>query len=290
MLDYRRKLFLGVTRIKSVSADALGHAYEGTGTGFWMCLASGKICFITNRHNVDPSISFPKNSDLRLQTVEIELRRIVQTDDDDTIYDLETRFFELHDDCKLFVSENSDCAVIMANFKNPSKDFPIHAPFEESDLATEDFFQSSLTPAHEVYFIGFASRISGPSEKSADELWDTKWNFPIARSATVASMPFLQFSHASIKWEDILLVSGMSFSGASGSPVISREIGFRTKPPARSSGLAIHCEGYVPEKLIGIITGHWQSKGDDPDILLHSGLSYITRSTAILHIIKYNAL
>jgi hypothetical protein len=38
------------------------------------------------------------------------------------------------------------------------------------------------------------------------------------------------------------------------------------------------------------MTGHWRSKDDDRDAFEHSGLSYITRSTSILHLIKANAL
>jgi hypothetical protein len=291
MLDYRRKLFLGVAKIESVFADTLGNVRPGMGTGFWMCLASGKNCFVTNRHNIDPAIKFPKNPDFSLQTLKIELRRRIITEDGEPTYDAKTQFFELTDNSKLLLSENSDCAIAMADFKTPDEDFPVCAPFEESDLATEDFFQTTLTPAHEVYFIGFAGRGADPfGEKAPQYWWDTKWNFPIARAAVVASMPFLQFNHKDIGLEDVLLVSGMSFSGSSGSPVISREIGFRTKPPARPGGPAVQCEGYASEKLIGIMTGHWRSESNDPDIFEHSGLSYITRSTSILHLIKYNAL
>lgn len=291
MLNQRKQLFLGVTRIQSMFADTLGNERTGLGTGFWMRLASGKDVLITNRHNVDPSIKFPDNPDFKLHSLKIELRRISASGDNRPTISPETQFFEISDNSQLFASANADCAICVANFKNPNEDFPVTAPFEESDLADDDFFLKELRPAHELYFIGFAGRRSDQTaNRPAQSWWDTKWNFPVARSAVVASMPFLTFRNETIKWDDVLLVSGMSFSGSSGSPVISREIGFRSTPPSAPGSIKIKFEGYAPEKLIGIMTGHWQSKHDTDDAFEHSGLSYITRSTSIIHLIKHNAL
>ena len=248
-------------------------------------------CFVTNKHNVDPVLKYPDVSDVRLETAKIELRRSYVTTEGEPAYDPEVRLFELSEDSKIFTPDNADCAVVMPKFIHETEDFSCCAPFEQDDLATEEFFQSTAMPAHEVYFIGFAGRgqdsAAGVVESS---WWDTKWNFPIARVAAIASMPFMQFHHEGIQLNDVLLVSGMSFDGASGSPVISKEVGFRTKPPTRANGLSIHCEGYVPEKLIGIMSGHWWFERSWPQIFRHSGLSYITRSTSILHLIEANLI
>jgi hypothetical protein len=281
MLDYRRELFLGVTRIQSVF---VGPRRVGTGTGFWIRLASGQACFVTNRHNLDPSLNFPDQPDLHLETASIELRRSYGIDEGEPSYDSETRYFELDEtQSKIFALDNADCAVVMPKFKESTEGFSICAPFDESDLADEDFFQTTLMPIHEVYFIGFPGRGAYfQLGKTEIPWWDTKWNLPITRSAVVASMPFLQFHNERIKTGDVLLVSGMSFKSSSGSPVISKQIGFRVTPPLK-------CD-YIPEKLVGIMSGHWWAGNDDSGNPIHGGLSYFTRSPSILHLIRSNGL
>jgi len=286
MLGYRNKLFLGVTRIRTVFADDLGNpSRTGIGTGFWMRLKSGQPCFVTNRHNIDPAVQFPDMPALRLATASIELRESSGFADGEPNYGFQTRYSGLADEGnKVIALDNADCAVTVPKFKEPTDGFLVCAPFDEGDLADEDFFKKSLMPVHETYFIGFAGRRSdavvGRLEGS---WWDTKWNLPIARSAVIASVPFLNFNNDSINTKDVRLVSGMSFSGSSGSPVISKEIGFHAKPP-------IKCDNYVPEKIIGIMSGHWWAETDYPEIFKHSGLSYFTCSTSILHLIRSNNL
>jgi len=225
MLDYRRKLFLGVARIQSVFRDALGNpARTGTGTGFWIQLSSGGTCFVTNRHNLDPSLKFPGEPDLRLEKASLELRRTYGIDEKEQSYAHETRYFELAEQQSNFMLlDNADCALVRPNFNESTEGFSICAPFDESDLAEEDFFESTLMPVHEVYFIGFAGRSADPAlGKRETSWWDTKRNLPIARSAVIASMPFLRFSNDDIQTQDVMLVSGMSFDGSSGSPVVSQ--------------------------------------------------------------------
>jgi len=282
MLDYRRELLFGVTRIQTTFVEALNPPRVGVGTGFWLRLVSGVTCFVTNKHNVDPSIKFP-GSTLRLETIGIELRRNTGTEREPA-YEPETRYFEVDDGSKIYVTPNTDCALLVPKFKEPIDGYSIVAPFEEPDLADVDFFEKVLMPAQEVYFIGFAGKASDSSlGKPESHWWDTKYNLPIVRSAVIASMPFLNFNNAAIKTEDVILVSGMSFGGSSGSPVISREVGFRAKPP-------VICERYAPERILGIMSGHWWAESDYPEVFKHSGLSYLTRSTSILHLIHSHEL
>src|SRR6266568_758798 len=252
MLGYRNKLFLGVTRIRSEFVDGLNPPRTGHGSGFWLRLKSGRTCFITSRHNLDPSIKFPKAANLRLESLSIELRQNMGKKGDEPVYGFQTRFFELAEEGnKIIAPDNADCAVIFPKFKEDTEGFPICDPFEEGDLADEDFLRKALMPAHDVFFIGFAGR-SGDSSagRQSSSWWDTKWNLPIARSAIIASVPFLNFNNSGVKTQDVMLVSGLSFSGSSGSPVISKAVGFETKPP-------IKFNGYLPEKIVGIMSGHW---------------------------------
>jgi hypothetical protein len=76
-----------------------------------------------------------------------------------------------------------------------------------------------------------------------------------------------------------MLVSGLSFSGSSGSPVFNH-------PKGSSPGGNVVDRSYVPSKIIGIMSGHfWENPDDPPEMFRHSGLSYLTQSTAILALI-----
>ena len=103
---------------------------------------------------------------------------------------------------------------------------------------------------------------------------DTAWQMPIAKTVNVASRPENGFYNPAIQTSDVMLVSGLSFSGSSGRPVISHRKGFRATPPLQS-------DGFVPAKLIGIISGHWWNEDPTSGIFFHSGLSYLTRSTSL---------
>ena len=104
--------------------------------------------------------------------------------------------------------------------------------------------------------------------------WDQRWNTPIARMATIASNPAVPFTHDSISTADVTLVSGLSFSGSSGSPVLLHQKGLRT------SGLVVD-PAFTPAMLLGIMSGHWWDVTEKPAMFKHSGLSYFTRATSI---------
>jgi hypothetical protein len=97
--------------------------------------------------------------------------------------------------------------------------------------------------------------------------------------ATLASIPAVEFRNDAVKTTEVMLVSGLSFSGSSGSPVLNQRKGI---PP----GGDINDPSYVPSKIIGIMSGHfWENPDDAPEMFRHSGLSYLTKSTAILALI-----
>ncbi|HEY4283633.1 MAG TPA: hypothetical protein VGM62_11275 [Chthoniobacterales bacterium] len=283
MLEHPCELFFGVSRVETRFVDDLGNIRTGAGSGFWIHLSSGRNGFVTNRHNVDPTIKFGPDTKLRLDSTSLLLRKRTAKGGQFE-YHPETKFFRLTDKSQIAALHNADCAIIIPDFEQPINGFEPLVPFEQSDLADRAYFQEKLLPAHECYFIGFAGR---PGDALAGTKgifwWDTKWNLPIARPAFIASIPFMPFRNEGISLEDAMLVSGMSFEGASGSPLISNQIGLKMSPP-------LHCESYSPQKIIGIIAGHWWADRDSIDIFKHSGLSHFTPSTAILHLIQTNGI
>ena len=79
-----------------------------------------------------------------------------------------------------------------------------------------------------------------------------------------------------------MLVSGLSFSGSSGSAVISHEKGIRL-------GVGLSGSNYVEPKLVGIMSGHWWND-EKQDAFQHSGLSYLTSSIAIIDLFNLLSL
>jgi hypothetical protein len=123
--------------------------------------------------------------------------------------------------------------------------------------------------------------------------FDEKWKFPIARHAIIASVSEIGFSHKDILMEDVLLASGLSFEGGSGSPVFSSARGLKIQA---DQGFA-ETSDYCPQKLIGIMTGHLQFnpgaealERKEEAFTRHSGLSYFTKITALRHLLNENGL
>jgi len=123
----------------------------------------------------------------------------------------------------------------------------------------------------DCYFIGY------PGTSQNEELipfWDTMTNFPIARHAMIASPPQKVFRNERIRTTGTLLVSGMSLSGSSGSPVIT--------PPMPSRTLEASSR---PARLIGIMSGHF-STVQSGETFAHAGLSFLTKSVSIRFLIE----
>lgn len=118
-----------------------------------------------------------------------------------------------------------------------------------------------------VVFLGYAGR-------RQSKWWDTGRNLPIGRVAQIASIAHLDFQNSSIKTTDTVIVAGLSFSGASGSPVMLLQKGF----PMAGGG---DHELYAPAKLIGIMSGHMVDEDEPDEMFKHTGLSSFTRTTSI---------
>jgi hypothetical protein len=157
---------------------------------------------------------------------------------------------------------------------------------EHYHLGTADQFEfHHVTLLDSVFFVGYPR-----SSKDEVPWWDTAWNLPIARDATIASVPELPFTNPKIRMADVLLVSGLSLQGSSGSPVFTRQ----EQDVVVTNEFEHHGGGAErPERtrvrdvepiLIGIMSGHLPDPEAGP--LKHSGLSYLTRSTTILDLIE----
>lgn len=262
-------VFLGVCRIAVSFRDDLGNPEKAiSGTGFWV--RSGQHdCFVTNRHNLDPTMKLGPETGYRLDKVSLQLRlQIPPGNWRPDIYFVEVA--NLGDCLRLHAS--ADVAILV----NPSLPTNVanigHSTFNLDELATQQFLVDLVNPMDVASFVGFPGRDAKP-------WWDKKWALPIARAVYVASWPRVAFTHDNIPTSDVLLVSGLSFSGSSGSPVITHQKGIKV-------GGGLSGGHYVEPKIIGIMSGHWWDEEPDSGMFFHSGLSYLTRVTAIRELLE----
>lgn len=271
MLGLNSNVFYLTNRTHTTFEDDIGNKPQtGYGTGFWLILENGKSVFVTNKHNVDPSINYPDKPNLSLTKFSIELRYYSE-DDEPTEH---TNFFDVVNvETCLYSSSNADCSILVE--PRFSKDPPLNPNgmiLKCKNLITEEMFDNLIIgPMETAFFVGFPGR--------SIHWWDEKWKLPIARQCTIASLPQISFTNNQIKTNDIILVSGLSFSGSSGSPVFLPARGF---PP----GGDLEDPTWRPPLLAGIMSGHFWEATSVPSMFDHTGLSYMTRSTSILSLIR----
>lgn len=137
---------------------------------------------------------------------------------------------------------------------------------------TEEFNRNQIKIMEPAIFIGFPGT-------NGRHWWDESWKLPVIRQCTLASWPAIPFTNSQIQTTDVLLVSGLSFSGSSGSPVFVMNRGLYP-------GGDIQDSGWRPARLIGVMSGHFWEDTQTPAMFAHSGLSYLTRSTSIIEILQ----
>jgi len=256
-------VFLAVCRTLVDFRDGIGNLKSISGTGFWVRNGEND-CFVTNRHNVDPTLKLGEATRFRLERVRLQLRLQITPGN----WRPDTSFVAVDNlETCLRLHPSADVAVL----NNPSlpSDNPLlgHSTFNLGELGTQQFLLESVHPMDVASFVGFPG-------KDGKAWWDKKWNLPISRTVQIASWPRIAFTNDSIPTTDVLLVSGLSFSGSSGSPVISHEKGIRLGP-GLSGG------SYVEPTILGIMSGHWWDEEPEEGMFFHSGLSYLTRVTSI---------
>jgi hypothetical protein len=260
----------GTSLIRVTFADDIGNVKTITGTGFWLAFDSERPIFITNRHNLDPKMKLGSQTRFGIHKLEIMLRKV-----DRGVWQKETDFFEIHNPIQsIHLSPNADCAAI-ANFSWEYRKSDFMAgivTMKSEEIADQNFFETKLKMMDHISFVGFPGPLNAP-------WWDTGRNLPIARSASISSLPQFSYANSSVKTQDVTLVTGMSFGGSSGSPVFSLQKGY----PLAGGGDNEH---FAPPKLIGIMSGHFEEESQTPPIFRHSGLSYYTRSTSIIALLS----
>ncbi len=265
------QIFLAINRIRMFFADDTGHTRNPYGTGFWINVEEDMMALVTNAHNIDARYKLGADTKYEFKKIEVELRVINEAGK----LQNETEFHEI--EFEHIIQHNSADVGILINpsyAKNGKRHSPKHIAKEE--IATREDFENSIGVCDAANFIGFATYVQNGT---CYNLWDTTSNLPIIRPASIASIPHLDFKNQAIQTSDVCLVSGLSFSGSSGSPVFSRQkdVAFNYETQRLHGGIA-------KAKLIGIMSGHiWDEPKDEE---LHSGISYFTKSTAIHELIE----
>lgn len=264
MSGINQAIFTAVCRLKVRFSDDLGNKKEIIGTGFWVKDGENSF-FVTNKHNVDPTLKLGPETKFKLANLEIQLRQQVGTALHQAV-----SFFEVKNLQSLRIHATADVAVI----PNPAFNAPGFGYnwFSMEELATTEFLTNSVSAMDIASFIGYPG-LSGKA------WWDEQWQLPIARVTNIASWPAIPFTNNGIKTSDVTLVSGLSFSGSSGSPIIVHEKGIKVGPGLSGAR-------HVEPKVIGIMSGHWWGNESPEDIFFHSGLSYFTRSSSITELLK----
>jgi hypothetical protein len=269
MSGIAQHLIFAVTRVRAGFADRIGNLFpDVVGTGFFLRTSDGHTVLVTNRHNLDPRLKLGADTSFRLARLEVELRAVSSTTepilDAAEVARPETRFFRLGElATRVFVSSEADCALVAdPAWLEREEPYTAMALFTEEGLADERHFREHVRVMDAASFVGFPGR-------GGRHWWDEQWKLPIVRPASIASWPAIPFRNGSIKTADTLLVAGHSFTGSSGSPVLTHGKG--------------NSPTYVASRTIGIMSGHFDEEVDQaPEMFRHSGLSYLTRSTSII--------
>jgi hypothetical protein len=264
-----------ITQVACVfSCDIGNKPISITGTGFFIWNAQGALLFITNKHNLDPTLMLGENTSYRLSKISLLLRKQLGLSE----ISLETKWFELKCVNKIKHSPAADVSVIYGfDVINPIgiEDYKIDA-FAFSELADEDYINSNVCMMDIASFVGFPGQFPA-------KWWDDDGNFPIARTGNIASNPKKSFRNSSIVTDEAVVFSGLSFSGSSGSPIFLHQKGIIIQ--GMPNQILVINDSYVPAKIIGIMSGHWWDVNKEPNMFKHSGLSYYTKSTAIHELI-----
>ena len=179
----------------------------------------------------------------------------------------ETRWFSVDNLNEIRFASQGDVMTIVPRFTEPAVGVEPHT-MQRDALADDAFLQNSVEPMDFASFIGFPGA-------SGVEWWDQLSNSPIARMLNIASIPRLPFSNSAIPTGNVMLVSGLSISGSSGSPVITHQKGVQV-----GQGLI---GDFTPPKIIEVMSGHFTAVGQAG--FAPSGLSYLTRSTSITELL-----
>lgn len=270
-----------ISRIRTTFIDDIGNIKTGIGTDFWIQFTSPDILtFVTNHHNVNIGLKSPHLQKFTLGQIEIEIRPTFCNESNNSIGFATVQYNDL------IFHPTADIAMICSPFLTThfNKKCTVSCLEAHQWLADESFFNDYIGIGADLAFLGYPQSFC-----------DQEYYFPIARHAIVASYPSIPFKHKKILTTNIVLVSGLSFQGGSGSPVFVASRGTKINGDKGS----VESSDYCPPRLIGVMTGHLQEitpKVDTANTSIisqdldtvhgyelerHSGLSYFTKSTSI---------
>lgn len=258
-----------VTLLQITAAQDIGNPRTYNGTGFWIRTFDGLPALITNRHILDPVLKSPVYNGYFIEELKVQVRETVNGE-----YSQKAEFVNLIlEEAQGFCHLTADVTIIIdPKFcGNVTSNHYGFEPIIAIELADEDFFLNRCEMFDPVGFLGYP-----------ENWFNTLSNMSIGRTAFLASYPEEAYGNQLTKTEDVILVSGLSFKGSSGSPVFSQPKGLNIES---KNGVIVNSP-YVPPKLIGIMSGHYLDKNVDSAFSEHSGLSYFTRSTAILDLLS----
>lgn len=278
-----QQIFSIVQQINVTFGDDVGNSRNAVGTGFWVKSKRNKFLFITNRHNVDPLLKLENSYKLKELSIKYRFCNTITKKSFVKTFELKK-----NDEWKthyLTNNDSPDVAAIEVTIEDINRQYEISDAtlgclrsdtfVPETLLADQAWFDDKLEVGDNCHFIGF------PDIK----LDNPMYTYPISRNCNLSSYPTIDYfdEHPKgVKTKDIVLVCGLSFGGSSGSAVFSYPKGINT------DGTTLIGGNYVEPRLIGVMSGHWNEK-DAQNLFApnqHKGLSYFTRSTAILELIK----
>lgn len=184
--------------------DDIGNTLKINATAFWVRRQNGNYIgdyiLVTNKHNLVPGLKASKYNKFKIKSIDVQIRSI----------DGNKQLIASGEKINGLMHTSADIAIINTssfsdfNFEN-GKVYAI----DINEIATSSFISQNVGITDTVFFLGFPMN-----------WYDSQTKKPIARQANMACSTNVPYSNGAIKTSDILLVSGLSFAGSSGSVVI----------------------------------------------------------------------
>ena len=163
---------------------------------------------------------------------------------------------------RILVSQDSDIGLLPLNFPTQQTNAvkSITAYFTLENIADKTYYEGLLV----------GDIIHMPTFSLAGDALNL---VPLFNSGFIASDPNVDYSYDELNRGQLLAVQVQVWGGASGAPIFSRPVGLENVQGAR------------PGRLIGIHSGHTTAVKN-----VHSGISFCTKSTSLLSLLKTHNL
>lgn len=229
------------------------------GTGFFI-RKGDKGYFITNRHLIDITreTGCEQFQDYELNSVVFDIRKY-----DEQNQKVVTEIMKVKEFNQLLPNDFVDDVACLYNFVLQGHGVTVENAFDFEMLADKECLNNQISVGDNVATIGFPATV-----------YDHLNNMPILRAGVISSDPRLNYSSNSNYMGRIIAYEAFSTGGASGSPVIALQKGFRL-----GTGLSGPADFFRPVKVIGINAGNFNSGG------VHQQLSFLYKSDIIIDLI-----